>query len=87
LFTTIGYSKLPEKYKAADQTKKFSYTAYNLPELYSVCEKLAEQAIVLNGGKVEGDTFHIPVLPAQSEKLEQCWTPGKSRTVNLLKKK
>jgi hypothetical protein len=77
LFTTIGYAKLPDKFKAADQTKKFSYTAYNLPELYSVCEKLAEQAIVLNGGKVEGDTFHIPVLPAQSEKLEQCWTPGK----------
>jgi len=77
LFTTIGYAKLPEKYKSADQTKKFSYTAYNLPELFNVCEKLTEKSISANGGIVQKDTFSIPIYPAKTEVLEKCYAPGK----------
>jgi beta-xylosidase len=76
LFTTIGYSKLPDKYKAADQNKKFAFTAYSLPELYKVCEKFTENAIIRNGGSVDKDTFTIPVMAARSEKLEKCDAPG-----------
>jgi len=82
LFTTIGFSKLPERFKSAlNEEGVFSHTAYNFPRLISVCEKLTRQAIIQAGGRVEKnasgeEVFVIPVVPPRPVKLEQCWVPG-----------
>ena len=47
LFTTIGTSKLPERFTSAlDPEGKFSHTPYTFPALVEVCEKLVRQAVV-----------------------------------------
>lgn len=82
LFTTIGFEKLPDKFKSAlDPEGKFSHTPYNFPKLIEVCEKLAREAVIRSGGRIEKDTgnrevFVIPVKQAKPGKLEQSWKPG-----------
>jgi len=77
LGTMLGYSRLPEKFKEKlDLTRKFDFTAYNVPGLKAVCEKLARQILVRQGGRVDGDTFVIPVVPVRPSKLELSWAPG-----------
>lgn len=81
LFTTIGFSKLPDRFsKELDETQVFSYTAYNFPALLDACEKLARQAVKSGGGRIEkgpdGDVFVIPVKPVRQSRLEASWAPG-----------
>jgi hypothetical protein len=82
LFTTIGFSKLPDRFsKELKHEPLFSHTAYNIPGLLDVCEKLARQVIVKEGGRVEKDAngeevFVIPVKPVKPSKLELSWAPG-----------
>lgn len=82
LFTTLGFSKLPERYtKELNEKTLFSHTAYNMPGLLAVCEKLTRQAIVKEGGRIEKDekgeeVFVIPLTPAKPSQLEQSWAPG-----------
>jgi len=82
LFTTIGFSKLPERFKSdLNEEGVFSHTAYNFPRLIAVCERLVREAVVRAGGQVEKDAsgeevFVIPVLRPKPGKLEQCWEPG-----------
>jgi hypothetical protein len=82
LFTTIGKSKLPERFTSAlNPQGVFSHTAYNFPQLVEVCEKLARQAVVRSGGKIEkqadgGEVFVIPAEQPEPSRLEQCWEPG-----------
>jgi len=82
LLTTIGYSDIPERFKAALNHKgKFSHTPYNFDSLVAVCEKLTRQAVVKAGGRIEKDTlgkdvFVIPNIQTKPTKLEQCWQPG-----------
>lgn len=82
LFTTIGFSKLPDQYsKKLDNEKIFSYTAYNFPKLLDACEKLARQCILAEGGRIEKDAdgeeiFVIPVKKAKPLPLELSWAPG-----------
>ena len=82
LFTTIGFAKLPDKFKSAlNPEGKFSHTPYNFPTLVEVSEKLAHQAVVRSGGRVEKnaegrEVFVIPLAAAKPGKLEQCWEPG-----------
>ncbi len=82
LFTTIGFSKLPDRFtKELDEKAVFSHTAYNFPGLLDVCEKLARQALVQAGGRVEkddagGEVFVIPVLAPKPSPLELSWDPG-----------
>ena len=60
LCTSIGFSKLPEKYKSAlDENQKFSYTTYNFPGLADVCEKLARQVVVRADGRIEKRFFNL----------------------------
>ncbi len=81
LFTTIGFEKLPEKFKTAlDPTGKFSHTPYDFPTLISVSEKLAREAVVNCGGKIvlpeQGqEYFVIPQQKPHPIPLEQCWDP------------
>lgn len=86
LFTAIGYSNLPDRFKSKLNEKSvFSYTAYNFPKLISACERVAREAVARAGGFVakgaNGEEFFvIPEKPAKPGKLEQCWKPG--RTAN-----
>ncbi|NIP25260.1 MAG: hypothetical protein GWN67_12910, partial [Phycisphaerae bacterium] len=82
LFTTIGFEKLPDKFKSAlNPEGKFSHTPYNFPTLISVCEKLVRQSVIRAGGSIEkddegGDVFVIPVQKPKPTKLEKSWEPG-----------
>ncbi|MBN2217923.1 MAG: ADP-ribosylglycohydrolase family protein, partial [Pirellulales bacterium] len=82
LFTTIGRSKLPERFtKDLDVGKTFSHTPYTFTKLLSVCEALARQAVVRSGGRIERDAageevFVIPVVAPKPGPPEQCWSPG-----------
>ncbi len=82
IFTTLGFSKLPDRFtKELNEKNFFSHTAYNMPGLLDVCERLARQAIVSEGGRVEkdgqgGEVFIIPVKPEKPGKLELSWAPG-----------
>ncbi|KAB2640232.1 MAG: ADP-ribosylglycohydrolase family protein [Verrucomicrobia bacterium] len=82
LFATLGFSKLPERFsKELNEKTLFSFTAYNVPGLLNVCEKLARQAIVKEGGKIEKNAkgeefFVIPTKAAKPSKLELAWAPG-----------
>jgi hypothetical protein len=81
LFTTIGFSKLPDRFsKGLDKEKVFSHTAYHFPALLDVCEKLARQALAKEGGRIEkgadGDVFVIPVKPVTPSGLVLTWDPG-----------
>ncbi len=82
LFTTMGFSRLPERFsKDLDEKRVWSHTAYNFPALLDVCEKLARQALAREGGKVEKDAqgeeaFVIPAKPARPSRLELSWAPG-----------
>ena len=82
IFTTVGFEKLPDKFKSALNPKgKFSHTPYDFPTLIEVCEKLARQAVARAGGQVVKDdageeALVIPVQPPKPSALEQCWMPG-----------
>lgn len=82
LFTTIGYQDLPDHYKSAlNPEGKFSHTPYNFPTLVEVCEKLARQAVVRAGGRIEtqADGKEVMLIPQQTPEptaFEQCWEPG-----------
>ena len=82
IFTTIGFSKLPERFTSAlDDKPRFSHTEYNFPTLIEVCRKLAVQAVTRAGGRTEKDAtgeevFVIPVQAPKPPRLEQCWEPG-----------
>jgi hypothetical protein len=82
LFTTVGFADLPERFTMKlNEKTPFSFTAYNVPGLLEVCEKLARQAVVKEGGRIEKnargeEVFVIPVKPAMPGKLEQSWAPG-----------
>ncbi|HBO44648.1 MAG TPA: hypothetical protein DD670_12095, partial [Planctomycetaceae bacterium] len=81
LFTTVGRTKLPERFTSSLKTdEKFIHTPYTFAELLDVCEKLARQSVARAGGTIEqtddGDVFVVPVEPARPGKLEQSWEPG-----------
>ncbi len=82
LFTSTGLSGLPDRYyKRLDESKIFSHTAYNFPALMAVSEKLARQALIKAGGRVErnqqGDEiFVIPVKEPAPGKFEDIKNPG-----------
>ena len=82
LFTTIGFSKLPERFTSAINPKgKFSHTPYTFPKLIDVCEMLARKAVLKAGGRVEKDSagrevFVIPVQAARPGKPARSYKPG-----------
>ena len=77
-----GFSKLPARYTQELKLEpKFSYTAYNVPALLDVCERLARQVVAQQGGRAEKgadgkEVFVIPVRPAKPGALALSWAPG-----------
>ncbi len=81
LCTTIGFNELPKQFNTGlNEQTKFSHTAYNFPTLLDVCEKLARQAVVAEGGRMETvdgvEYFVIPVKKPQPLPLELSWAPA-----------
>ncbi len=77
-----GFAKLPACYTQALKLEpKFSYTAYNVPALLDVCEKLARQVVVQQGGRIEKDAsgkewFVIPQQTAKPGPYTPSWQAG-----------
>ncbi len=83
LMTACGFKALPAKYteKLCYKTK-FSYTAYDLPGLFAVCEKLARQVVVRYGGRVEKgadgvERFVIPEKAPVADAFVPSWKAPK----------
>jgi hypothetical protein len=82
LCTTIGFDKLPDKFKSAlDPKGEFSHTPYTFPKLIDVCGQLSRAAVKRQGGRIEKhpngkEVFVIPVRKPKPGKLEQVWQPG-----------
>ena len=89
LFTTIGYDRLPDRFKAKlRQDTAFSYTAYTFPKLIAVCEQLARQTVVQAGGRIERDgngaeVFVIPRSEPKPGPVERSWDPGPADNVRF----
>ena len=81
VFTTVGYSKLPERFTSKiDATRKFEFTDYTIPGLLSVCEGIARQVVVAEGGRVVndpvlGEAFVIPVKRPTPSPMEDYKNP------------
>lgn len=81
LFTAMGMDKLPSYFKEGlDRETVFSHTKYNFTKLLDVCEKLASDYVISEGGRIEidknGETvFVIPYKKAIPSKLVFCWEP------------
>jgi hypothetical protein len=84
LFATIGFEDLPERFKAAlDPTGRFSHTPYTFPTLIKVCEKLAREAVLDGGGRIELDAqgkecFVIPASKPRPSPLAQSYRPRRA---------
>lgn len=81
LFTTRGRSQLPARFtEKLDTQKKFSYTAYAFPNLLNVCERLARQIVVQQGGRIDmragKPCFIIPVQRPKPSAHVLTWAPG-----------
>jgi len=78
----VGLKRLPERFTAKlDRQSVFSHTAYNFDRLSDVCVKLAREAVLRAGGRVDkdeqgGEVWVIPVEEPRPGTLEQCWNPG-----------
>jgi len=81
LFTMLGLAQVPERFTSAlSREMIFSHTAYSVPRLFEISEKLARQIVVRYGGKIEmwrgEEWFVLPVRPPKPSKLELTWAPG-----------
>ena len=81
LFTSLGLKNIPAKYYTAlDRSKKFSFTAYDFPSLIEVCERLARQVVLKEGGKIRKDSngkelFIIPQNAPAPDGYDIAWAP------------
>ena len=82
LLTAQGYDNVPEKFLSAfDKETKFQFTEYTFPALVDVSEKLARQAVLRAGGRIEQNAageeeFVMPVVAPVPGTLEQSHNPG-----------
>ena len=82
LFTTLGLSKLPDRFTSALNMKgKFSHTRYDFPGLVGASKKLVRQAVVRYGGRVERSSageemLVIPIKTVRPSALMHVRTPG-----------
>lgn len=88
-FAALGASKIPARFiEKLDLTRKFSFSDYTLPKVYEVSEKLAREAVVRAGGRIEKDAngeevFVIPVQTPKPGALERSWEPGPAADVKF----
>jgi hypothetical protein len=82
LGTVLGRSRLDEKFvRELDYSRQFSHTPYSFEDVLRVSEKLAREAVLRAGGKIEvsaqgEEIWFIPVQQPKPSPLERCWEPG-----------
>ena len=82
LLTALGYDGIPAGFVSAlDTTTRFSFTEYTFPDLVDVSEKLARQAVIRSGGRIEIDAdgeevFVVPVRAPAPSALQQSHRAG-----------
>lgn len=82
VFTSIGKRALPrEYYEKLDLRARFEYTDYDFPTLVAVCEKIACEVVVAEGGRIERDAdgrewFVVPEREIVPSKFETYDSPG-----------
>ncbi len=87
LFTTIGFSRLPEQFTShLDPRATFAFEPYTFEQLIQVCLRLARQAVVRYGGKVERErdgkeVWRIPAREPRASALVQSWSPRQAQGV------
>ena len=80
LATSLGTAALKEYTTALDREARFVTTEYTFDKLLAVCEKLAREFVVDQGGRIEKDAsgkefFVIPVKKPVPSKLVQSYDP------------
>jgi hypothetical protein len=81
VFATIGYDKLPARFKEKlDCSRKFEFAPYNFPGLVAACEKLVREVVVAAGGQivndpVDGEVLLIPNAPVVPPAFEEYRNP------------
>ncbi len=82
LATTMGYNKLPDKFKSGlDASKKFSYSDYDFNDLLRVSEFFTREFVIREGGKIVKDAegteiFKINTNKVLPSKFEPAYDPG-----------
>jgi len=82
LFTTMGFGKVPERFKSAlNPEGKFSHTPYDFPRLIEVSKMLVRHAVGRSGGRIEkvaggAEVLVIPVVEPKPGELMRSWDPG-----------
>lgn len=89
LGTMMGYSKIPEQWKAGFEgieDKKFDYCDYSLNEVYEVNYRLASELVTRGGGSVQENSWVInrekPVPPDTLEVAFEGLTPVELRSLD-----
>ena len=80
LATSLGTAALKEYTSALDMEARYATTEYTFDKLLKVCEKLAREFVVDQGGSIEKDAsgkewFVIPVKKSVPSKLVQSYAP------------
>ncbi len=82
VFASLGLSRIPSKYREKlDERRLWSHTEYSFPRLLEACEKVAREAVLRSGGKIEKDASgeEVLVLPVRDPRpgpLERSWAAG-----------
>jgi hypothetical protein len=80
LATSLGTAALKEYTTALDREARYATTEYTFDKLLNVCEKLAREFVVDQGGRIKTpffgkETFVIPVKKPVPSKLVQSYDP------------
>jgi hypothetical protein len=82
LFTTVGFDELPAEFTAKlDVNRVWDYTSYDFTHLVDLSEKLAREAVIRAGGRIETngngeEEFVIPLQKPKPGKFTQSARPG-----------
>jgi hypothetical protein len=82
LFATMGAAKIPPRFtEKLDLKAKYSHSDYTLTKVYEVAEKLARDAVVRAGGRIEKNAsgeefFLIPVQTPKPSPFTPSYAPG-----------
>lgn len=81
LFTSLGLDAIPAKYTSGLRREMvFTHTEYSFSRLMTVCEALARDAVVREGGRIVSEDgkeiLFVRRKHPEASPLEQSWDPG-----------
>lgn len=90
LFTTVGYAKLPERFRYKIDEQTLIHYAYGrqkgvhtFPQVLELTEKVARQAVVKAGGRIEKTAAgeEVLVIPVEQPKPSRLYRAGDTITL------